>query len=190
MIEKKPIKKDDWAIVLDFLTHGHQGMERPLPVAQVLGEIHFSLLELIVRENISLNPEERVYIGDDKRDKIKYISGRIDINDLTVAAKEELHTAIESIVAHSPQKFIDFFNKSGPITTRLHQIELLPGIGRRHLWAIINERKQGAFKSFDDIKKRVPLLPDPKKMIIKRVLEELDNKDKYRLFVPRIEKAH
>jgi putative nucleotide binding protein len=61
-------------------------------------------------------------------------------------------------------------------------------VGKRHLWAIIDERKSKPFESFDDIKKRVPLLPDPEKMIVKRVMEELEDRDKYRMFVPRMEK--
>ena len=185
---KKPIRKDEWSIVLDFLSHGHYGMERAQPVAQVLGESYFSLLELIIRENINLKSQEKIYIGDDKREKVKYIRGRIDIKDLTVAAKEELPAAVEYIVTKKPEPFLNFFNKGGPITTRLHQIELLPGVGRRHLWAIIEERKKKPFESFNDLKKRVPLLPDPEQMIIKRIMAELENKDKYRIFVPKVEK--
>lgn len=186
---KKDIKKDDWAVVLDFLSHGHYGMSRSQPVAQVLGEKYFSLLEVIVREGQNLKPEERVYIGDGKRDKVKYIAGRIEVKELTVAAKEELEDNIKAVIKKNPKQFLEFFNKSGSITTRLHQIELLPGIGRKHLWAIISERKNKPFESFADLKKRVPLLPDPMKMIVKRILDELDDKDKYRIFVPRMEKS-
>ncbi len=125
----KELKKDSWAIVLDFLSQGHYGMERSQPVAQVLGESYFSLLEVIIREETVLKPEERVYIGDGKRDKVKYIRGRIEPKDLTVAAKEELEEAIEKVLEKNPERFLEFFNKSGSITTRLHQIELLPGIG-------------------------------------------------------------
>ncbi len=186
---KKEIKKDEWAVVLDFLSHGHYGMSRSQPMAQVLGEKYFSLLEVIVREDQTLKLQERVYIGDGKREKIKYIAGRIEVKELTVAAKEELEDNVKAIVKKNPKQFLEFFNKSGSITTRLHQIELLPGIGRKHLWAIISERKDKPFENFVDLKKRVPLLPDPMKMIMKRILDELDDKDKYRIFVPRIEKG-
>ena len=186
---KKEIRKDEWAIVLDFLAHGHHGMERSQPVAQVVGERYFSLLEVIVRDNVTLKIEDRVYIGDLKRKEVKYIRGRIDSEKLTVAAKQELIDIVEKMVKKEPERFLEFFNKAGPITTRLHKIELLPGIGRRHLWAIINERKVKPFGSFQDIKNRVPLLPDPEKMIIRRIMDELnDNKEKYRVFVPRMER--
>jgi putative nucleotide binding protein len=189
MREKRPIRKDEWAIVLDFLSHGHSSMDRSQPVAHVMGEEYFSLLEVIIRDDVSLKTDDRIYIGDGKRDKVKYIRGRIAIDDLTVSARGELEDVIEKIIKKNPEKFILFFNKSCNISTRLHQLELLPGIGKRHLWAIINERKVGEFKSFGDIKKRVPLLPDPEKMIIKRIIDELEDNDKYRIFVPRMEKG-
>jgi putative nucleotide binding protein len=188
-MKQKEIKKDEWAIVLDFLSHGHYGMDRSQPMAQVLGESFFSLLEVIVRDEVKMKSEERVYIGDGKRKEVKYIRGRLEIKDLTVAAKEELNHVIENIVRKTPGRFLDFFNKSGHITTRLHQLELLPGIGKKHLWAIIDTRKEKEFDSFDDIKKRVTLLPDPEKMIVKRILDELEDKDRFRIFVPRIEKG-
>jgi len=189
MIQKfREEKKDEWALVLDFLPHGHHEMERSQPVAHVLGEKFFSLLEVIVRDDVSLKPEDRVYIGDKKREKVKYIRGRIDEKNLTIAAKDQLSDVIVGIIKKTPERFLEFFNKAGHITTRLHQLELLPGIGKKHLWAIINERKEKPFKSFEDLKKRVPLLPDPEKMILKRILEELEDSDKYRIFVPRMEK--
>ena len=87
---KKDIKKDDWAIVLDFLAKGHSGMERAQPVAYVVGEEYFSLLEIILRDGETLNIQEGIYIGDGKREKVKYIRGRVELNDITVAAKDEL----------------------------------------------------------------------------------------------------
>jgi putative nucleotide binding protein len=189
MRESKPIKKDDWAIVLDFLSHGHSSMDRSQPVAHVIGEEFFSLLEVIIRDDVPLKIGDRLYIGDGKRDKVKYIRGRIGIRDLTVSARGELEDVISGIVQKSPARFLQFFNKSVNVTTRLHQLELLPGIGKRHLFAMIDERKVKPFESFEEVKKRVPLLPDPEKMIIKRIIEELEDKDKYRMFVPRMEKG-
>ncbi|MFH1444932.1 MAG: DUF655 domain-containing protein [Nanoarchaeota archaeon] len=187
-MEKRPIKKDEWAIVLDFLSHGHHAMERTQPVAQVVGEIYFSLLEVIVRDDVSLEIDERVYIGDGKRDKIKYIRGRLEFDKLTVSAKEELSDIVTNVVKKNPERFINFYNNAGQVTTRFHQLELLPGIGKKHLWAIIDERKKKPFESFENLKKRVPLLPDPEKTIVKRIMEEFLDKDKYRIFVPKFEK--
>jgi putative nucleotide binding protein len=185
---QKEIKKDEWAIVLDYFPHGYYGMRVSQPVAQVIGREFFSLLEVIVREGVYLKVGAVVYIGDGKRDEVKFIKRRIEFTDLTTASKEELTDIVEDVVKLNSQKFLDFFNKAGPITTRLHQLELLPGIGKKHLWEILSVRKEKPFENFDDIKKRVAMLPDPEKMIIKRILEELEDHDKYRIFVPKFEK--
>ncbi len=184
----KSINKDEWSLVLDFLAKGHSSMQRSEPVAQVIGEKYFSLLEIITRENAVFKPEDRVYIGEGKRTDVKYIRKRINYDELTASAKDELTDIVEKIVGKSPNTFINFFNKSGSVTTRLHQLELLPGIGKSHLWAIIGERKKKPFESFEDMKKRVPLLPNPEKLIVRRIISEMNNKDKYRVFVPRWEK--
>jgi putative nucleotide binding protein len=185
----KDIKKDEWATVLDFLPHGHYEMRISQPVSQVLGEEFFSLLEVIVRDDVKLKVGQRVYIGDGKRDEVKFIKRRIEYKELTSASKDEVEDIVRDIVEEKPKRFVDFFNNAGPITTRLHQLELLPGIGKKHLWAVISQRKEKPFEDFNDIKKRVSMLPDPEKMIIKRIMEELENKDKYRIFVPKFEKS-
>jgi putative nucleotide binding protein len=51
------------------------------------------------------------------------------------------------------------------------------------MWAIINERKRKKFEDFDDLKERVDMLPDPMRMIKKRIIEELKEIDRHRLFV-------
>lgn len=187
-VSMKEIKKDDWAIVLDFLEHGHYGMSRPEPVAQVLGEKYFSLLEVILRDDQRVALGERLYIGDQKREKVKYIRERITPDKLTTSAKEEMQEIIDKLIMQQQQHFIDFFNKAGQLTTRMHTLELLPGIGKKHLWTILDARKEKPFESFEDVKKRVSLLPDPEKMIVKRVMLELADGDKYRIFVPKFEK--
>ena len=91
---------------------------------------------------------------------------------------------VENIVKTNQERFVQIFNTAQPISTRQHQLELLPGIGKKHMWDIIAERKKGPFKDFEDLHKRVKLLPDPQQMIIKRILEELeDDNIRYRMFV-------
>ena len=65
----------------------------------------------------------------------------------------------------------------------MHQIELLPGIGKRHMWEIINAREEKPFESFEDIKKRVKLIPDPEKLVIRRIIQEMEGSEKHRIFV-------
>ena len=90
---------------------------------------------------------------------------------------------MKETVKKEEKKFVDFFNNAQPLSTRMHQLELLPGLGKKHMWGIIEERKGKPFESFDDIKKRVKLMPDPEKIIIKRITLELQGKEKHRIFV-------
>lgn len=176
--------RDDNVVVLDFLATGKGGDRRAEPVAQVIGMKFFSLLEIIPKRDVKLAPGEKVYIGEGERDKVDHIKRRITTMDLTTFAKSELPFVVEKLVKEDEQKFVGFFNVSQPISTRLHQLELLPGIGKKHMWDVINERKKGPFKSFDDLKNRVKLLPDPIGMIVKRILQEIEDEEvRYRLFV-------
>ncbi|MDP6547771.1 MAG: DUF655 domain-containing protein [Candidatus Woesearchaeota archaeon] len=179
--------KEENGIVLDFLPNGYPMDERPMymktPIAQAIGKEHFVLLELVPKKGIHLQPYEEVYIGEGKRDKIHHIVGKLPMSKLTRTAQSEMEFAIKDIVEKSAKKFIDFFNNAKPLSTRMHQIELLPGVGKKHMWEIINARDEKPFDSFDDIKKRVKLMPDPEKIIIKRIVEELEGTEKHMLFV-------
>ena len=107
----------------------------------------------------------------------------LDYEKLTATGKAELEFIIKDLVAKSPTRFVDFFNKAQPLTTRMHQLELLPGLGKKHMWEILEQRKEKPFENFADLKSRVKLMPDPEKAVIKRVLEEIKGLEKYRLFV-------
>ena len=187
LFEKMERTKEENAIVLDFLPNGYPLDERPMymktPVAQAIGREHFILLELVPKKGIHLQPYEEVYIGEGKRDKIHHIVGKLPVGKLTRTAKNELDFAVKEIVKKNEMRFVDFFNKAQPLSTRMHQIELLPGVGKKHMWEIINARDEKPFESFDDIKKRVKLMPDPEKIVIRRVVQEIEGEEKHRLFV-------
>ena len=175
--------REDYGIVLDFLSHGHAGSYDRLAVAQVLGEQHLVILEVVPRKGISLQPGEKVYIGPDKREKVHHVAGRIPYEQLSQTAKGELDRLVEKIVTEREPDFVKFYNTCGPISTRLHTLEVLPGIGKKHMWDILNARKEKPFETFADIKNRVKLIPDPKQSIINRIMDEIMQTDKYRLFV-------
>ena len=80
---------------------------------------------------------------------------------------------VEAPVVEREKEFVEFFNTADAINTRVHQLELLPGFGKKHTGEILDARKEKKFVSFDDLKKRLPSLPDPKKAIEKRITLEL-----------------
>ena len=185
--EKSERSKEETAIVLDFLPNGYPYDERPMymktPIAQAIGKEYLVFFELVPKKGIHLQSFEDVYIGDGKRDKIHHIVGKISLAKLTATAKSELEFVIKDIVKKNEKKFIEFFNKAQPLSTRMHQLELLPGLGKKHMWQIIETRQEKPFESFSDLKNRVKLMPDPEKMIIKRILQELEGAEKHKIFV-------
>ncbi len=182
-----PQSKEETAIILDFLPHGYPMDSRPMhmktSIAQAIGKDHFTLLELVPKKGEFLQPHEEVYIGEGKRDKIHHIIGKIQLSKLTQTAKSEIELVIQTAVRLREKTFVEFFNKAQPLNTRMHQLNLLPGIGKRHTEEIIEVREEKLFDSFEDIKQRVKLMPDPEKTIIKRIFIELNSEDKHRLFV-------
>ena len=175
-------QKEENAIVLDYLPYGYPMDKKMMPVAQALGETTLVLLELVPRRGIVLESKEKVYIGSGKRDKIYYIAGRLQKEKLTETAKIQLQDFIEQVVGEQEKKFIDFFNQAQPINTRLHQLELLPGFGQKHSQEIVKAREEELFKSFDDIKEKVSSVPDPRKAVEKRLMEELTQRQRFNLF--------
>jgi putative nucleotide binding protein len=179
--------KEEQAVVLDFLPNGYPFDNRPshkkTPIVQAIGKVHFVLLELVPKKEIVLQPNKEVYIGEGKRDDIHHIIGRLPVDRLTQTAKSELEFVVADIVKKNEKRFIEFFNVSRPLTTRMHQLELLPGLGKKHMWEVIEQREEKPFESFDDLKKRVKLMPDPEKAVIKRILLEIEGNEKHHLFV-------
>jgi len=180
-------KYEDYGYVLDFLPEGRPEEQKPAqyrePITQVLGEEYLTLLEAVPKEGETLSPQERVYIGKEGRDKIVRVKRRIDYDQLTSAAKAELTYVIKEVIEENEDKYLKFFNQASPITSRYHQFELIPGIGKKLMWAIIEARENKPFESFEDLKERVKSLPDPKKILANRIEKELKGKEKYSLFV-------
>lgn len=181
--------REEYALVLDFLPNGYPFDRRPIhkktAIVQAIGKSNFTILELIPKKGVTLKLMQEIYIGPEKREEIHHIMGRLSLHKLTGTAKQELEFVVKEIVHNNQTRFIEFFNKAQPLSTRMHQLELLPGLGKKHMWEIIEAREEKPFESFADIKTRVKLMPDPEKVIVKRIISELDGLEKYNLFVER-----
>jgi putative nucleotide binding protein len=181
---------EDYARILDYLPQGHpdQSKFHREALAYALGEDEFKLFELTPKEDANLGLGQRVYIGKDltKRDKILHVKRRVGHEELTTASQNEMPLVIAEVVKEKEEKFVGFFNNAQAITTRFHMLELLPGLGKKTMWAILEERKKGPFKSFQDLETRVGAVHHPEKLVAKRIeMEVSDPTQKYRLFVAR-----
>lgn len=192
--KNQPQKTEDYAVILDYLSLGYVQSDmskfKGKAIAQAIGTDHFTLLELAPKDGVDLEIQDKVYIGKGKRDKIYRVLGKLNFENLTATSRIELEYAIRDIIIEREDEFVNFFNTAGPVNTRFHQLELIPGIGKKYMWEIIEERKKKEFESFEDISNRVPALSDPVGMLVNRVKQELDTttvkkgKQKYYLFTP------
>ena len=177
------MEKEEYAIILDYLPYGYPLEGKTMPIAQAIGMRNLTLLQLVPRRGVSLQVKEKVYIGEGKRDKIYYIFGRLLREKLTENSKIQIQDFVKSLVEEKKQEFVEFFNTAEAINTRIHQLELLPGFGKKHTEDILKIRDEKKFESFEEIKKRIPSIPDPKKAIEKRIIEELTAMERHNLFV-------
>jgi len=182
-------RRETHARVLDYLPYGHPDDSRPVyqkkPLVQAIGEDKFVLMELSPKKDKIPAMYERVYIGEGEREVIDHVIKRLRYNELTPTAKIELSYILEKIVKEDEKRFIQTFNEAKPITTRLHTLDLMPGIGKKLMWAILEERKKGPFSNFEDLTKRVKGLHHPEKIIAKRIEDEMMEEDmKYKIFIP------
>jgi putative nucleotide binding protein len=181
--------RETYARVLDYLPYGHPDDPRPVyqkkPLVQAIGEAKFVLMELSPKKDKISAMYERVYIGEGEREVIDHVIKRVRYKELTPTAKVELPYVLEMLVKEDEKRFIQAFNEAKPITTRLHTLDLLPGIGKKLMWAILEERKKGEFSTFEDLTKRVKGLHHPEKILAKRIEEEIVEENiKYKMFAP------
>lgn len=182
----KPKRYEEYGYVLDVFPAsrktGYQ-VARNEFIVQMLGEEYFTLLEAAVNERYKPQIGFRIYIGREAPRELIRIIRRISADELTETARINLENIVQKVVTEQENRFVEFFNRSNPLSPRLHALELIPGVGKKMLQKVLEERDAKPFESYEDIKKRVGLL-DPPASIAKRILDELFKKDeRYHIFV-------
>jgi len=175
---------EEYSYVLDYLPYGRssdKSRHLVVPSVQIMGELHFTLLEAELKVGATVVVPERIYIGRERREKVDRIISRINYDQLTANAKAEVTPLIDELVKKQERRFVDFFNNSQPVTPRMHSLELLPGIGKKSMWTIVNTRERKAFVSYKDIEERTGIT-DVQKILARRIFEELSTESKYRVF--------
>jgi putative nucleotide binding protein len=170
---------EEYAHILDYLAQGlpSGGYAKREPLCYAIGEEEFKLFELVPKANAKINLGDRVYIGKEitMRTQVDHIKRRVGFEELTSAARAELDFVVLDIIMNDQPRFIHFYNESEAVSLRKHMLEELPGLGKKTLMAVLDERKKGKFKNFADLATRVPLLKGPEKLIVKRIVQELSD---------------
>ena len=184
--KKQFIKKFREVVILDLLMHGHLEEDKPswakTPIAQVLTFPDFVLYEVRINKNSNLQvQEQKTYEEFLNEGKLRDVLNKIDYNELTNTSKALIQPILENGVLNFEEEFINFFNNSTSITPRMHALKLLPGIGQKHMWEILEIRERQKFVTFQDISDRTSI-SHPAKLIAQRIIKELQRDVKYYLF--------
>ena len=184
--KKQFIKKFREVVILDLLIHGHLEEDRPswakTPIAQVLTFPDFVLYEVKINKNSDIKvQEQKTYEEFQQEDKLRDVLKKINYDELTSTSKALIQPILEKEVLKYEEEFINFFNNSTSITPRMHALKLLPGIGQKHMWEILDARERQKFGTFQDIADRTSI-SHPTKLIAQRIIKELSRDVKYYLF--------
>ena len=185
--KKQFIKKFRELVILDILLHGHPEEDKPswskTPIAQVLTFPDFVLYEVKCNRDSEIKIQEKnTYEVFLIQNKLKEVLKKIDYKDLTNTSKALIQPILEKEILNYEEEFLNFFNNSTSITPRMHSLKLLPGIGQKHMWDIIEARNRQKFTTFQDITDRTSL-SHPTKQLAQRIIKELQRDGiKYYLF--------
>ena len=182
----QPRKYEEYAYVLDYTSkarsktvRGREGI-----IITAVGEERLTLLEILGSENSIFEIGEKIYIGKEGRTKVQSVLGKLDYENISSTAQNEVTSVVESIVKNNEPRFVDYVNNAQPLTPRKHSLELIPGIGKTYLKLILEQISRNKFSDYQDMEERAGL-KDPVHHITKRIMEEITGETQFHLFVKR-----
>ena len=182
----QPRKYEEYAYVLDYTSkarsktvRGREGI-----IITAVGEERLTLLEILGSENSIFEIGEKIYIGKEGRTKVQSVLGKLDYENISSTAQNEVTSVVESIVKNNEQRFVDYVNNAQPLTPRKHSLELIPGIGKTYLKLILEQISRNKFSDYQDMEERAGL-KDPVHHMTKRIMEEITGETQFHLFVKR-----
>jgi putative nucleotide binding protein len=175
------------AIVLDFYPHGrslsHKRSEDFNPVAITITTTWFQLFEVIFAPGAIFAVNDHFLLSTKNRRVIRF--KKIRFSDLSSTILEILPEVIVEIVKNHESRYISFLNQAHPLTTQMHQLQLLHGIGNKRMWTILEARRKSHFSSFKDFSEKTGI-SDPISLFSNRILLELEESQKYHLFTKKL----
>ena len=182
---------EDYAWVVEYLSRGRAVGLRQEPIVQLVGDQFFTLLEATAKPDANITVGAKIFVGKGDRTEVDRIKGRIEYTELTTGAKDIVPNVVRKIVESREAVFVNFINKAGPISMRVHQLDLIPGIGKKNMELILKEREKKPFENFADLKARVGTLGDPAAIFVHRIISEMEGKERYYLFVkPQLKRPY
>lgn len=162
----------------DFISDSRSTFKKEYPVVYVIGKDYYSILKLYLKRPLTVVVGDLIDLNTKKNDF--QLIKRVTSEKIPKGSEFALEDIVNKLIKEQEPKFVEFFNEAKPITTKLHQLKLLPGVGQKRMWTIIDTRKTQPFQNYSDIEERIGIDPIP--LISGRIMEELKGKERYPLF--------
>ena len=173
-------------LVLDYYPQGkslsRRSAEAYNPLAVVISINRLQFFDIILSRERNVQVDQMLDVSALRSDILKI--NEIGFNELSDSAVELLPEMIKKIILLSESRFINFLNNARPLTTQMHQLQLLPGIGNKRLWQILEARRKMVFKDLTDFTERTGI-SDPVALFSNRILQEIRGEEKYQLFIQK-----
>ncbi|MFX0086356.1 MAG: DUF655 domain-containing protein [Candidatus Hodarchaeota archaeon] len=187
--KRKQTKRFDYlgeSYVIDFYPQG-KSLSRTRfndynPLAVVVTVDFFQFYDVLLSVGSKLSVMDKLWIRYDNK-RIHHLD-KLNYNQLSISAMNLLPSVIKEIVSVFENRYVTFLNQAHPLTTQMHQLRLLPGVGQKRMWTILEARKKAPFTSFKDFSERTGI-SDPKSLFVTRILLELESSPKYCLFTKK-----
>jgi putative nucleotide binding protein len=172
--------------VIDFYPQGKSLSRKRFndynPLVVVITTNFFQFYDVILSVESKFTAGDKLKINP--RNKSILHLDKLNYSQLSNSALNQLPSIVQEIVSAFEDSYVSFINQAHPLTTQMHQLLLLPGVGQKRMWAILEARKKASFSSFNDFSERTGI-SDPNTLFSGRILLELENSPKYRLFTKK-----
>lgn len=174
--------------ILDILPYGHIDRSKSRtgkPIVQAIECPGFNLFEMSYDKDQEIEMQEKITVKNKPGTKLGKVLKRLNYHGLTQTSKELLSSTIQMHLEDQEDRYVKILNNAGPITKKRHSLSLLPGIGEKIMWKIIEERRKNNFESYQDFNERISV-NNIKEIFSKRILNEIiDDEFKHYLFATR-----
>ncbi|MXX20455.1 MAG: DUF655 domain-containing protein [Cenarchaeum sp. SB0661_bin_35] len=182
MRDKRHTLRETRAYILDVRHRSRSTIQKYQEgtILTAIGDMRFMLLEMIGKPGVKYTIGESVNIED----SISSVMGRLNYDDLSHVATDEVPLAIQKIVETCEDRFVQYINNAVLVTARFHPLSVMPGVGRATLKSILDRRDVKKFESYGDIATNTRW-QNPAESIIQRISHEVMGQTSTYIFVRR-----
>ncbi len=147
----------------------------------VLGNKNFTPLELLLKNNETCDLLDKLYLGEEKRDKVQNVNKWISEIEFQEANKLIVYDAIQKIILDNEQKYLEFINSNKDFELQKKALAISFRLGPKTTEKILDAKKEKEFNSLKELEYRAKTNIFMKNLI-QKIYNEISGKDKLRIF--------